>query len=91
MSKVKERKREKPLEVKCPTCGYQHRAAPNVAGFKPKPGDITICFNCAEVLEFDKDRNPIVATLAGLMALDTMGSIIVNHAQHQIRSRGRIQ
>jgi len=37
----------------CPACGYTLDAATGVQGNEiPGPGDISICINCASVLEF---------------------------------------
>ncbi|TXH11785.1 MAG: hypothetical protein E6R04_00725 [Spirochaetes bacterium] len=47
----------------CPNCGYTHNRASLVSDAEqepPKPGDITICLNCAAVLSFDKDTNQVL-------------------------------
>jgi len=52
----------------CPKCGYLLDACTAVDGTKgPKPGDVTVCIGCAQVLEYldgldiavmDKDELP---------------------------------
>ena len=41
----------------CPACGYVFELASTVSGeeVKPQPGDVTICFGCADVLVFGPD------------------------------------
>lgn len=48
----------------CPNCKHQLDAVTHI-GFedvKPSKGDITICINCAEILQFDKNIRPIKLT-----------------------------
>jgi hypothetical protein len=43
-------------ETECPNCGYKLDAVGNFEGDSaPKPGDASMCINCGELLEFDKD------------------------------------
>lgn len=42
-------------ESKCPACGSRLDAASGLRGTavpKPKPGDITLCIDCGQVMEF---------------------------------------
>lgn len=40
----------------CPSCGYRMDRAGNLTGKgAPEPGDLTMCFGCAEVLAFNDD------------------------------------
>lgn len=41
----------------CPHCNYLMDAAfsPGDESARPNPGDLTICINCAEILQFDAD------------------------------------
>lgn len=40
----------------CPYCGYEFDTSASVyCSASPKPGDISICLNCAKVAVFDKD------------------------------------
>lgn len=55
----------------CPNCNHQLDAATALSGedVKPKKGDITICINCAEILQFDKNIRPVKLTGMTLDAL----------------------
>lgn len=47
-------KHEKPM--KCPSCGDEITASTGVNGATlPKPGDITVCFNCGHVAAYADD------------------------------------
>lgn len=53
----------------CPLCGYTLDAATNAdSGDKiaPKPGDVTVCFGCAGILEFTEDMGVRLADVATL-------------------------
>ena len=41
----------------CPTCGYKSDAASNIddESLVPTPGDLSICINCADYLEYDAE------------------------------------
>jgi hypothetical protein len=39
----------------CPYCGYSLNAASNPNGDTPEPGDITMCSDCRNWLEFGED------------------------------------
>ena len=43
----------------CPYCGYSLSAASNPLDQIPLPGDLTMCANCRNLLEFDEDMKPI--------------------------------
>ena len=49
---------------KCPKCNYELEAhvATDGKGGSPVEGDFTICFNCGEVLEFNKDLIPVICS-----------------------------
>lgn len=43
-----------PEEGKCPHCGHRMDSASHMTEkVKPKPGDLTVCMQCASVLRFD--------------------------------------
>jgi hypothetical protein len=52
----------------CLNCGHELNAASNTTGdAQPEPGDITICFYCGHLMEFDADLRlvkPSDATLS---------------------------
>jgi hypothetical protein len=56
----------------CPACQATLDAATDSAGGDavPKPGDLTICIHCTEVLQFDAERVPVQVAPATLAALD---------------------
>ena len=51
----------------CPNCGYTHNRASLMSNTAdqapPKPGDLTICLNCATVLTFDEKVNQVPISL----------------------------
>ena len=42
-------------EQECPCCGHRFNAATNDKLYSPKPYDISICINCASILQFDTE------------------------------------
>ena len=41
--------------AKCPVCSYQtDRAGATEDDGAPRPGDLTVCLNCGELMEFDE-------------------------------------
>lgn len=44
-------------EQRCPACGHAVNAAADVGGEQhaPKPGDVSVCIYCAELLVFTED------------------------------------
>lgn len=79
----------KPLPVcKCPVCSHVLDSATGVPGqgdARPKPGDLSVCLKCGEVLEFAADMSITVASVASLMALDATGAAMLEKAQRLIR------
>ena len=53
----------------CLKCGYQLDAATPLTDGKPSPGDISICFNCANAAQYGPDLNIIPLTDEQLDAL----------------------
>ena len=45
-----------PHAPKCPKCGHILDAATSLENASPKPGDVTICVGCGNLLEFLKDK-----------------------------------
>lgn len=46
----------------CPVCRYEMDAATGVfEAVRPKPGDVTVCINCAALLQFAHDMSFMVA------------------------------
>ena len=55
----------------CPMCNHQLDAATCTTGdHKPAPGDLTVCIECATILEFDPDLSVRVVGPSVLAALD---------------------
>ena len=41
-------------QSKCPTCGYEMDSATGTTHDEdPRPGDLTVCLNCGEMLQFN--------------------------------------
>ena len=55
----------------CPNCEHQLDAVTHLGDgdIKPRRGDITICINCAEILQFDKNIRPVKLRGATLYSL----------------------
>jgi hypothetical protein len=46
-------------ETQCPECGYKIELAVTVTEVElraPKPGDVSVCFNCGQLSVWDKER-----------------------------------
>lgn len=54
--------------TRCPYCDYQMDAA--TAAFKPdaspKPGDVSVCMSCAQILQFDDNLKPAKVVVSDL-------------------------
>lgn len=75
----------------CPVCGYQTDCASrvvNVSGDSgaPRPGDLTLCFKCGEILIFDEDLKSRTACLDDLLGMDDAQSAVLDRLQKKIRS-----
>ena len=58
-------------EQSCPHCGHKLNAASNeMGGREPKAGDLSICFHCATILEFDKDLKLVEMDIERLFDLE---------------------
>jgi hypothetical protein len=49
----------------CPECGYELDASTKVEGEKgaPEPADVTVCFGCAALLQWDAEMKLATARL----------------------------
>ena len=74
----------------CPTCGYVCDSATAVTGenvVRARPGDISICLKCGDVLQFGEAMRLRVADLNSLVSLTDEDRDIIGRAQKLIRSR----
>jgi hypothetical protein len=75
----------------CPFCGKQFdlaSSARNGMAGKPKPGDLTLCIQCARVLFFDdalRPRKPVSGELEAAMAEDSAFAERITTVQSAIR------
>ena len=77
-------------EHRCPVCGYEMDAATGVLDLsRPLPGDLSICLNCAEVLEFTPDMQVKRATLKKLMAAPADVRELIGRVQAVVRRVSR--
>lgn len=55
----------------CPSCNHQLDAVTAISGddVKPRKGDLTICIECLEILQFDKNIRPVALKGDTLTAL----------------------
>lgn len=79
----------------CPFC--QHRsgvlcdAETNIPKTKPEPGDLTVCLQCSEVLEFQPDMTLAMASLSKLLQLDPQQHHQIENLQKQIRQERTVE
>jgi hypothetical protein len=79
--------------VSCPTCRYEMDAATAVfAAVRPKPGDVTVCINCAALLQFANDMSLILANTHEL-TLDVLDQLAEAQAavKKMHREQGKVQ
>ena len=77
-------------EVKCPTCGSQTTYYNSELKNKPpKPHDLLVCTNCADLLEFDNDLTLHIASLDTLVSLTGSQHSAIAHAQTIVRNQER--
>ena len=74
-------------EDACPICFYKLDAATCVDGnARPKPGDLTVCINCAELLVFDESlRHSPLDEHGGLDSLESKDRDLLIATQTAIR------
>lgn len=58
-------------KVKCPVCDYEPDAASAVDGsnHRPKPGDLTLCLKCGEIMQFGEKMRLESASIDNLLTL----------------------
>jgi hypothetical protein len=55
----------------CPTCGHKLDAATGLDhDHKPSPGDLSVCIQCGEILEFDEEIKLILISEGTIEKLD---------------------
>lgn len=65
-------------ESKCPVCGHILDAATSINGeFEPRPGDVTLCVQCGEILIFNKDLRGRIPTAEEKLQYGDMPEVIV--------------
>lgn len=76
----------------CPTCGYVLDSATCVEGdHNPKPGDVSVCLKCGEVLQFNESLAVVAADLNSLITLDDQQRNLIGRAQRIIREKRYIK
>lgn len=63
-------------DAKCPSCGTALNAATatELPGGAPSPGDLTVCLQCAVILQFGEGLTQTIAPRELLLNLDPMTS-----------------
>jgi hypothetical protein len=75
---------------KCPECGHNMDAASSIGGdFNPRPGDLTCCIQCGELLAFNEDLHLRLPTKKERANLAADPKILGQVTQLQILIRGR--
>ena len=74
---------------RCPGCSKKLDAVTEIpkGNYKPRPGDISICFYCGQILVFDFDLKLQVAQLNDLMTLSPWQHRMLDQAQSKIKRR----
>jgi len=55
----------------CPKCKAMHtRQSAMQEDLPPRPGDLTVCFGCSEVVQFDQDMDLIILSAEEYDQLD---------------------
>ena len=76
----------------CPSCGYtieEHTSLDNTSA-KPRPNNLTLCFNCAIVLQFDENLKVKLPPIELIGSLDEETTLQISKVQDAIlRMRGK--
>jgi len=72
----------------CPTCSYKMDASTCITrGTKkePLPGDFTLCARCGEILVYDQNLVPTIATISDILDAGEENSRLLDKLQKAIR------
>jgi hypothetical protein len=80
-------------ESKCPTCGYVMDSATCIEkkAYRPKPGDLSICLKCGEILIFKADLRADLPDVADLLNMPKETEELLMRAQRTIREQRLIK
>lgn len=73
----------------CPACGYLLEAATCLENRSPEPGDLSICYECTEILCFDFELRAVPATITDLMNTGEFKRRAIGQLQAAIRINKR--
>lgn len=73
----------------CPTCGYQVDAATHPVNDKavPKPGDLSLCMKCGELMTFNDDMTLRLSSIEDVMGLKPEENNLLERTQKLIREK----
>lgn len=76
-------------ESTCPICGYMFDAAshPIDENATPKPGDLSLCLKCGELMVFKADMTLVQAGFKDVMDLKTKEFMLLSRTQKLIREK----
>lgn len=82
-------------DQKCPECDYSHNASTQINGedIPPTSGDISICWSCGAINQFDENMNIIplpVEVLTEIKETDKENFDLLMDTVIHIKSRGKI-
>ena len=67
----------------CPYCGTQHNVGLNMLeDGKPRPGDLSVCSECAQVLEFDSNSSLVAVSDQKLKKLYREDATLEQNIRH---------
>jgi RNase P subunit RPR2 len=90
MAYCKSRIKENTIETICPTCNYKMDRAAGLTGLEiPEEGCSGICFNCGEILVFNKDLSLRLPTAEELDEASKIEKLVM--AQKWIKARGYLK
>lgn len=75
---------------KCPTCGYKMDAATPAyfnAKVSPRPGDLSLCMKCGEMLVFTESLTIRILELNDMLQLKAVTQKELTNAQKLIREK----
>lgn len=77
----------------CPVCKYEMDSATcvGVEGIEPQPGDVSLCLNCGEVLQYNDILVLKTVTDEELAFMDNQSKAAITMARSFIIKRGRIR
>lgn len=87
-TRIKTDNRKRVKDTLCPTCKNKLDAATGILdqSWVARPGDMSVCFHCGEILTFTADMDLRLADLNDMMEVPEDYKHVLEAAQRSIRS-----